>query len=198
MKMSGADAGVDSRLSASRMSVIVCRRMSAEECEAERNATVPAARGRLPNRKERAMDERVNRITAEIAAVVERNLRRELLREREAALEMELETVRSELGRLSGAGEVRPALPKPATGSPKPAPRPAGGRPMQAGSARDLMIRALRRAGHPMTIRELTTAIARSGWKSGRKDPSKTVDVALRNNPQDFRRTAPSTFALNR
>ena len=50
------------------------------------------------------MDERVNRITAEIAAVVERNLRRELLREREAMLRSELEAVRAELGRI-GAGQ---------------------------------------------------------------------------------------------
>jgi hypothetical protein len=144
------------------------------------------------------MDSRVNRITAEIAAVVERNLRRELLREREAMLRKELETVRSELGRLSGAGLVRPSLPRPVTGGPRPTQRPAESKPMRSESARALIIQTLKRSGRPMTIKELTKAIARKGWKSERKDPTKTVDVALRHNPQDFRRTAPGTFALNR
>jgi hypothetical protein len=49
-----------------------------------------------------------------------------------------------------------------------------------------------------MTIKELTKAILRKGWKTARKYPTKTVDAALRNNPQEFRRTAPSTFELNR
>jgi hypothetical protein len=49
-----------------------------------------------------------------------------------------------------------------------------------------------------MTIKELTKVILRKGWKTERNDPSKTVDAALRNNPEDFRRTAPSTFELIR
>jgi hypothetical protein len=142
------------------------------------------------------MDNRVSRITAEIAAVVERNLRQELLREREAMLRKELEMVRDELGRLRDAGRIRPQAPKTVSGSPTP--KPAGGNPMRSDSARALIIQTLKRAGHPMTIKELTQAIGRRGWKSSRKDPSKTVDVALRHNPQDFRRTAPGTFALNR
>ena len=142
------------------------------------------------------MDERVNRITAEIAAVVERNLRQELLREREAMLRKELETVRSELGRLREAGRIRPTAPRPASGI--PVPEPAESKSIRNDSARALLIRTLKRAGHPMTIKELTQAIRRRGWKSERKDPSKTVDVALRHNPQDFRRTGPGTFTLNR
>jgi hypothetical protein len=142
------------------------------------------------------VDNRVSRITAEIAAVVERNLRQELLREREAMLRKELEMVRNELGRLHDAGRIRPQAPM--TVGVSPTPKPAGGKPMQSVSARALLIQTLKRAGHPMTIKELTQAIVRRGWKSSRKDPSKTVDVALRHNPQDFRRTAPGTFALNR
>jgi hypothetical protein len=38
----------------------------------------------------------------------------------------------------------------------------------------------------------------RKGWKTTRKYRAKTVDAALRSNPRDFRRTAPSTFELNR
>jgi len=144
------------------------------------------------------MDERVNRITAEIAAVVERNLRQELLREREAMLRKELETVRYELGRLRAAGRIRPPAPRPVTGGSRPTQRPVESRPMRSDSARALIIQTLRRAGRPMTIKELTKAISGRGWRSDRKDPSKSVDVALRHNPQDFRLTAPSTFALNR
>jgi len=142
------------------------------------------------------MDERVNRITAEIAAVVERNLRQELLREREAMLRKELETVRNELGRLRDAGRIRPPAPRPASAA--PAQRPTESKPMRSDSARALIIQTLKRAGHPMTIKELTQAIRRRGWRSSRKDPSKSVDAALRHNPQDFRRTGPGTFALNR
>ena len=144
------------------------------------------------------MDNRVKRITAEIAAVVERNLRRELLREREAMLRGELEAIRAELGRTGAGQAVRRAAKKPVRGSrPQPKP-PAKPRPVRGDSARALMIRILRYSRRPMTIKELTKAILNKGWKSVRKDPSKTVDVALRHNPRDFRRTAPSTFELNR
>jgi len=144
------------------------------------------------------MDSRVNRITAEIAAVIERNLRLELLREREAMLEKELEAVRRELGRPSHAVRVRRPVRRPAVSVAQPVHKPAASKQTRGASARALIIQTLRRSGRPMTIRELTKAITRKGWKSNRKDPSKTVDVALRHNPRDFRRTAPGTFALNR
>jgi hypothetical protein len=144
------------------------------------------------------MDERVNRITAEIAEVVERNLRRELLREREAMLRSELEAVRAELGRIGVGQPIYRAASKPVPASQPQPTLPASSRPMRGASARALIIRTLKHSGHPMTIKELTKAILRKGWKTTRKYPTKTVDAALRNNPQEFRRTAPSTFELNR
>jgi len=144
------------------------------------------------------MDNRVNRITAEIAAVVERNLRRELLREREAMLRSELLAVRAELGRIGTGRPIYRAARKPVLGS-HPQPKlPASSRPVRGASARALIIRTLKHTRRPMTIKELTKAILRKGWKTTRKYPTKTVDAALRNNPQEFRRTAPSTFELNR
>ena len=144
------------------------------------------------------MDNRVNRITAEIAVVVERNLRRELLREREAMLRSELETVRAELGRIAAGRTIQRAARKPVLESrPQPKP-PTSPRPVRGASARALIIGTLKHSRHPMTIKELTKAILRKGWKSARKAPTKTVDAVLRRNPQDFRRTAPSTFELNR
>lgn len=142
------------------------------------------------------MESSVRRISDEIAAVLERNLRRELIREREAALSRELESVRAELSRL---GATRPARPK--ARQPKQSTQPlaepqAGGRPQQGPSARVLIVETLKRTRRPMTIHELTKAILARGWKSTRDDPSKTVDVALRHNPRFFRRVAPGTFRL--
>ena len=144
------------------------------------------------------MDDRMNRITAEIAEVVERNLRRELLREREAMLRSELEAVRAELGRIGAGQPIHRAARKPVPASQPQPTLPASSRPVRGASARALITRTLKYARRPMTIKELTKAIIRKGWKTTRKYPTKTVDAALRNNPQEFRRTAPSTFELNR
>jgi len=144
------------------------------------------------------MDDRVNRITAEIAEVVERNLRRELLREREAMLRSELEAVRAELSRIAAGRAIQRAARKPVIESRPKLKLPASSRPMRGDSARALIIRTLKQSGRPMTIKELTKAIIHRGWKATRKYPSKTVDATLRTHPQDFRRTAPSTFELNR
>jgi hypothetical protein len=144
------------------------------------------------------VDNRVNQITAEIAAVVERNLRRELLREREAMLRSELEAVRAELGRIGAGRAIHRAARRRVLGSRPQSKLPAASRPMRGDSARALIIRTLKHSRRPMTIKELTKAILRKGWKTTRKYPTKTVDAALRNNPRDFRRTAPSTFELNR
>jgi hypothetical protein len=144
------------------------------------------------------MDDRVNRITAEIAEVVERNLRRELLREREMMLRSELEVVRAELGRIGAGQPIYQAARKPVLVS-QPQPKlPASSRPMRGARARALITRTLKHSGRPMTIKELTKALLRRGWKVTRENPSKTVDATLRTHPQEFRRTAPSTFELNR
>ena len=147
--------------------------------------------------------EGVRKLTKEISAVIERNLRAEILHERRTMLETELAKVRAELGQLSQprqAGSRRPIRrarrPAPvARATPKPG---SGGRRVQSNSARNFIIQTLKRTKRPMTIKELTKTILRRGWKTARNDPSKTVDVALRNNPEDFRRTAPSTFELIR
>jgi hypothetical protein len=144
------------------------------------------------------MDNRVKRITAEIAAVVERNLRRELLRERETMLRNELEAVRAELSQMGAKRATPRPMQKPVSGT-RPLPKPRSRtRPTRGDSARALIIDTLKRTRRPMTIKELTKTILRKGWKTTRKYPTKTVDAALRNNPQEFRRTAPSTFELNR
>jgi hypothetical protein len=144
------------------------------------------------------MDNRVNRITAEITAVIERHLRLELLRGREAMLESELAAVRAELGQSGTRQPIHRPAEKPVSGVghlPEP---PSSTRPVRGESARALITRTLKYTRRPMTIKELTKAILRKGWKTTRKYPTKTVDAALRKNPQEFRRTAPSTFELNR
>jgi hypothetical protein len=109
-----------------------------------------------------------------------------------------LEAVRAELGRIGAGQPIYRAARKPVLGS-RPQPQlPASSRPVRGASARALITRTLKYTRHPMTIKELTKAILRRGWKSARKYPVKTVDATLRTNPQDFRRTAPSTFELNR
>ncbi len=144
------------------------------------------------------MDDSVKRVTDEITAVIEKHLRVELLRGREAMLESELAAVRAQLGQPDAAEPVQRLAERPVY-SARPRPRQISStRPVRGSSARALIIRTLRHAGHPMTIKELTKAILRRGWKVTRKYPVKTVDATLRRNPQDFRRTAPSTFELKR
>jgi hypothetical protein len=69
---------------------------------------------------------------------------------------------------------------------------------VQSNSARGLIIQTLKHAKRPMTVKELTKVVLRKGWKTERKDPSRTVDAALRKNPKYFRHTAPGTFELIR
>jgi hypothetical protein len=144
------------------------------------------------------MNDSVKRITDEITAVIERNLRQELLRGREAMLESELAAIRAELGQ---SGTRRPIY-RPAKGLVSGVRQPQrprlSARPVRGKSARALIIRTLKYTRRPMTINELTKALLRKGWKTERKYPTKTIDAALRNNTQDFRRTAPGTFELIR
>ena len=147
--------------------------------------------------------EGMRKLTKEIGAVIERNLRAEILHERKAMLETELAKVRAELGQLGQPRQVaarRPARPARKAASPRlaAAKLSPSGHEVRGNSARGLIIQTLKHARRPMTIKELTKVILRKGWKTERNDPSKTVDAALRNNPEDFRRTAPSTFELIR
>ena len=139
----------------------------------------------------------MRKLTEEISAVIERKLRTEILHERMAMLEAELVQVQAELGALD-AGRVVPAHVEKPVARVRRLPKPADKRPTRGVSARSLIIETLKRTTRPMTIMELTEAILRKGWKSERKNPSKTVDVTLRQNSDDFRRTAPSTFTLKR
>jgi hypothetical protein len=144
------------------------------------------------------MNESVKRMTEEITAVIERGLREELLHQREAALEVELTAVRDEIDRLGGKVQTPPKAVKPVS-APVPAPKPVpANRPISNKSAHVLLMEVLKDTRRPMTIRELTNAIIRRGWQTARADPSKTVDVALRTNVRDFRRTSPGTFDLIR
>jgi hypothetical protein len=147
--------------------------------------------------------EGMRKLTREINAAIERNLRAEILHERKAMLETELAKVRGELGQLGQPRKVavrRPILrarkpAKVARATPKPGPT---GRRVKGNSTRGLIIRTLKYAKRPMTIKELTKAVLRKGWKTERKDPSRTIDAALRKNPRFFRHTAPGTFELIR
>jgi hypothetical protein len=144
------------------------------------------------------MNESMGRITAEITAVIERGLREEMLRQREAALEVELAAIRAEIGQLGGKGQIPLKAKKPVF-APAPAPKPApNNRPMNKKSAHVMLIEVLKNARRPMTVRELTNAILRRGWKTILKNPRGTFDKALRKNTKDFRRVAPGMFELIR
>jgi uncharacterized small protein (DUF1192 family) len=147
--------------------------------------------------------EGVKKLTREISAVIELNLRAEIVHERKAMLEAELARVRAELGQLGQPRQVAARRPARLAGKAASLKLTAsklssGGRRVQSDSARGLIIQTLEHAKHPMTIKELTKVILGKGWKTERKNPSKAVDAALRNNPDEFRRTAPSTFELIR
>ena len=138
--------------------------------------------------------EGMRKLTKEIGAVVESNLRAEILHERRAMLEAELAKVRAELGLL---GKPHPAIVR------RPVRRAtrtvrADANVARPGSAHALMMNILKRTGKPMTINELTVALKRRGWKSLRSDPKKSVDVAVRKFTADFRKVRPGTFELIR
>ncbi|MEO0079829.1 MAG: HTH domain-containing protein [candidate division WOR-3 bacterium] len=124
-------------------------------------------------------------ITREIEKVIEKNLRIELLKEREAQLRKELALVQKRLAGLSVAPAVRRKVPE---GKPR----------LKPGSASSMIVEVMKRTRRPMTVKELTRILLRKGYKSRREQPSKTVDAALRHNPKIFKRVAPNTFTLIR
>jgi len=147
--------------------------------------------------------EGMRKLTKEIGAVIERNLRAEILHERRTMLETELAKVRAELGQLGQPRKVAARRPIRRARKPTPVARAASktgpsGRRAQSNSARGLILQTLKHAKRPMTVKELTKVVLRKGWKTERKDPSRTVDAALRKNPKYFRHTAPGTFELIR
>jgi hypothetical protein len=144
------------------------------------------------------VNDNMKRITGEITAMIDQSLRQELSRERKKTLKAKLAGVRAEIGRLGAKRPVWPRVKKPLSFA-GPAPKSASGASWTKGDrAHALLIEALKSAARPMTIRELTRAILRRGWKMPDKDPSKTVDVALRTSTKDFRQTAPGIFELVR
>jgi len=136
--------------------------------------------------------EGMRKLTKEISAVIESNLRAEILHERKAMLETELARVRAELGQL---GKPRPVVARRPVRKATRTVR-AGAHRIRAGSAHSLMLDILKRTGKPLTTKELTQALKRRGWKSLRPDPTKTVDVTLRKYTADFRKVRPGTFGL--
>lgn len=143
--------------------------------------------------------ENIREITREIEKVLERGLRAQLLRERESQLNRELAAVRRDIWNLSGArpSPVRAPIAEPVAApvearATRTAARPKPGQP----SVRAMLVDTLKRTGRPMTVKELTAAVERRGFKSTRRHPYKTVDSSLRINRHLFRRTAPSTFGL--
>jgi hypothetical protein len=146
-------------------------------------------------------EETTRKLTRETSAVIERNLRAEILHERKTMLEAELAKERVELGQLGLPGpavarRTTRSAPRPTPGVPA-TPGPSGRR-MAGTGARSFIIQTLKRTKRAMTIKELTRTILRKDWKTVRHDPTKMVDAALRNNPQEFRKAAPSTFELVR
>jgi len=153
-------------------------------------------------------------ITREIEELIERNLRIEMLKAREAQLEQELADIRRQLAG-TGRGAARRAVAKPrrsaATARPShrtpKAPQTRRLKPEKVGgvtfrrrtgfkSVRTMLIETMSRHRKPMKVKRLFQILQLKGWKATRKDPSRTIDAVLRNNPTIFRKAAPGTFEL--
>ena len=158
--------------------------------------------------------EGLSAITREIEEVIERNLRIEMLKARAAQLEQELADVRSQLAG-TGRKTARRAVVKPrrARAPARPSPKTPGAPQTRrlvaeevggvkfrhrAGfkSIRTMVIETMSRHRKPMKVKRLFQILTLKGWKTTRKNPSRTIGTVLRNNPKIFRKTAPGTFEL--
>jgi hypothetical protein len=147
--------------------------------------------------------------------MIEKKVRTETLRARAAQLERELAGIRKELAG-SGAEPLPSKAPRsrkvtaaaPARTA-KPTKRPAtralrtervGGVEFRhrvgARSVRTMLIETMSRHRQPMRVKRLGQILRRKGWKSTRKEPTRTIDAVLRNNPSIFRKIAPGQFVL--
>ena len=121
-----------------------------------------------------------------ISSAIEKHVRLEILREREAILRKELAIVQSQINGLTGREIERKVAPQR---------RKIVSR-KQSKSVRALLIETLKRTKGPMKAKDLTRLVIRKGYRSARKDPGKTVDTILRKYKEMFKKVAPSTFQL--
>jgi HB1, ASXL, restriction endonuclease HTH domain len=126
----------------------------------------------------------IKNLSEEIRKMIEKSIRLEILKEQEARLNKEVSVVRNEIRRL----EIAKTAKKPRVAKI----RPRRGKK----SAKALLVEVFKRTKRPMKAKELTKKLLQRGFRTARKDPSKTIDSALRSNPKLFRKTAPGTFEL--
>lgn len=132
------------------------------------------------------MRTKIKSLSQEIGTMVEKRIRLEILKEQAARLDKELAAIHKEIANLeTGQAKMKP----------KAMVRKIRRRRGEK-SARDLIVEVLKRAKRPMKAKELTKKLLARGFRSDRKDPSRTVDSALRANPHLFRKVAPGTFEL--
>jgi hypothetical protein len=157
--------------------------------------------------------EGLSAITREIEEVIERNLRIEMLEARAAQLEQELADIRNQLAgsdRTKQVERVKRARRARAITRRSPTTVSSRTRHLEAEevggikfrhragvkSVRTMLIETMSRHRKPMKVKRLFQILTLKGWKSPRKNPSKTVYLILQSNPKIFRRTAPGTFEL--
>jgi|UniRef100_A0A7C6E9Z1 hypothetical protein len=130
------------------------------------------------------MKPNIKNLSQEIGKIVENRIRLEILKEQATRLEKELATIRQEIEKI----EIGKVARKTRVVKVR---RPRGEK-----SAKELIIEVFKRTKRPMKAKELTEKLLERGFRSHREDPSRTVDSALRANPDLFRKVAPGTFEL--
>jgi len=130
------------------------------------------------------MNTNLRTLSEEIRKMVEKRIRLEILKEQEVRLNKEISLVRNKIRRL----EIAKTAKKPRVTKI----RPRRGKK----SAKALLVEVFKRTKRPMKAKELTRKLLQRGFRTARKDPSKTIDSALRANPKLFRKVAPGTFEL--
>ena len=130
------------------------------------------------------MNTNLRTLSEEIQKIVENRIRLEILKEQEVRLNKEISLVRNKIRRL----EIAKTAKKPRVTKI----RPRRGKK----SAKALLVEVFKRTKRPMKAKELTRKLLQRGFRTARKDPSKTIDSALRANPKLFRKVAPGTFEL--
>jgi hypothetical protein len=130
------------------------------------------------------MNTNIKTLSEEIRKMVEKRIRLEILKEQEARLEKKISTVQKEIKKL----EVHKVEKKPK------ATKISFRRAKK--STRMMLVEVFKRNRRPMKVKELTKKLLQKGYRTGRKDPSLTVDATLRVNTKLFKKTAPGTFEL--
>jgi actin-like ATPase involved in cell morphogenesis len=134
------------------------------------------------------MNTNIRTLSEEIRKMVEKRIRLEILKDRETRLKKEITAVQNEIKRLEMAIRLRRIERKP---------KVTKIRLRRTGkSAKAMLVEVFKRTKRPMKVKELTRRLLQRGFRTARKDPSMTVDSALRVNPKLFRKIAPGTFEL--